>query len=158
MNIYAPKKPSKINSVSVTIVLFFLVFGYFLWAFVPIYWPIFQLKGIARAACNDAYRQLDDKLVLEKLVKDSRRTGLVLTKDNFRMRREPYERDEIEKEVSHVEDPVRRRERADFLRQRGKACVIEYYYRGNYRLPLVAQSIQLTFNDEVRGSLETVTW
>lgn len=158
MNIYAPKKPSRINSVSVSVTLFLLAFGYFLWAFVPIYWPIFQLQGIARSACNQAYKQLDDEKVIEKLVEDSRRTGLKLSEDNFQMTRIPMDDDEIEAELASFEDPRARAERALYLRQRGKACVIEYYYRDRYPLPLIGQTVELTFNNEVRGSLETVSW
>jgi len=154
VNIYAPKKPKLINSVSVTVTLFLLVLGYFLWAFVPIYWPVFQLKGIIRAACNHAYRELDDDAVIAKLVKDSRRTGLDLTEENFRMRRIPMTEEEIRQEAG--DDATNNR--WAYLRKRGKECVIEYYYRDRYELPLVGQSFQLTFHDDVHGSLETVTW
>jgi len=158
VNIYAPKKPKRINSVSVTLALMTLAFGYFLWAFIPIYWPIFQLKGIIRAACNDAYRVLDDEAVVSKLVQDAARTGLPLTKDNFRMERVQMEPEEIEAETADFEDQVQKRLRQDYLRQRGKTCKIEYYYRGRYDLPLIAQTVQITWNDTVSGSLETVSW
>lgn len=158
MNIYAPKKPKRINSVSVTIALVLLVVGYLGWAFGPILWSVFQLEGIARAACNDAYRQLDDDAVIERLVRDSARTGLRLTKENFRLTRLPYDPAELEEQTATIKDSRRRADQVMFLKQRGKTCVIEYYYRDRYPLPLIGQSIELTFNDEVRGSLETVTW
>lgn len=158
MNIYAPKKPKRINSVSVTIALFLLVFGYLGWAFGPILWSVFQLEGMARAACNHAYRELDDEAVIAGLVRDSARTGLRLTAENFRMTRVPYEEAELREETASIGSDQQRAQRARFLRERGKTCVIEYYYRDQYPLPLIGQTIELTFNDEVRGSLETVTW
>ncbi|NJK88967.1 MAG: DUF615 domain-containing protein [Myxococcales bacterium] len=158
MNIYAPKKPKALNSVSVTLMLIALAFGYFCWAFIPIYWPIFQLKGIVRGACNDAYREMDDTLVVQKLVTASGRTGLRLTKDNFRMERVPYSPPEIEEAVGHIKDFETRARQMKYLRERGKLCIIEYYYRADYSLPLVGVSLPLTFNDRLEGSLETVTW
>jgi hypothetical protein len=158
VNIYAPKKPSRINSVSITFTVVGLALAYFLWAFIPIYWPIFQLKGICRAACNDAYRVTDDDEVIKRLVRDAARTGLGLTEDNFRMTREPYTEDELVALTAKIEDVDKRAEWTTFLRDRGKTCVIEYLYRGRYTLPVVGQSVELTFNDEIRGSLESVNW
>lgn len=158
MNIYAPKKPKKINSVSVSIALFVLVFGYLGWAFGPILWSIFQLKGIARAACNEAYRELDNEKVVAELVRNSARTGLRLTAENFRMTRLPYDEAGLREETAAITDPQSRAQRAAYLNKRGKTCVIEYYYRDRFPLPLIGQSVELTFNNDVRGSLETVTW
>lgn len=158
MNIYAPKKPKRINSVSVTVALFVLVLGYLGWAFGPILWSVFQLEGIARAACNEAYRQLDNDEVIAKLVRDSSRTGLRLTAQNFRMTRLPYDEEELREQTAVIKDSQSRAKQVAYLQQRGKTCVIEYYHRDRYPLPLVGKSIELTFNDEVRGSLETVSW
>ncbi len=158
MNIYAPKKPSKINSVSITVTLMLLIIGYLAWAFVPIYWPIFQLKGIVRGACNDAYRVLENEQVIANLVEDSRRTGLHLTKDNFRMTREPYTREELAALTQEIESLDYRRKQGDYLAKRGKSCRIEYIYKNTYSLPMIQVPLELTFQDSVTGSLETITW
>ena len=152
MNIYAMKKPKRINSVSVTLALIGAVLAYTIWFLVPAFWPIFQLTGIMRGACNDAYRQHDDKKVMQKLLLDARRTKLRVTEDNFRLTRIKYSDDELQ--VLAKGDAVM----ADGYQKRGKECVLEMRYQDNYTWPLIGQTTRLEFEREVRTPLETVKY
>jgi hypothetical protein len=155
VNIYAMKKPRRVNAVSVSLVGMALVIGYLGYAFIPIFWPIFQLQGILRGACNEAYRVHDDEKVMRYVVREAQRTGLPLSKDNFRIRRERYPEDEL---VALLKD-VRSQDRAsarELYQSRGKTCVIEYRYAANHQLPILGIDFPWTHQGAVRGTLETV--
>ena len=150
MNVYLMKKPKKLNAVSVTLGVMALVFAYACWFLVPMFWPIFQLTGMMRGACNDAYRQPNDERVLKKLLSDSVRTKLKLTKENFRLTRVPYSADELQKQ-----------ERAsvrEMMQKRGKTCVIEMHYEDDYAFPLIGKSTHMVFDRTVEVDLEQVKW
>lgn len=151
------KKPKRFNSVSVSLLVIALVLAYLAWAFVPIYWPIFQLQGIVRGACNEAYKKYDNDEVLRWLLTESRRTGLRLTKDNFRMHREPHTEEELTQMVQKAPSN-RQSQLRDMFTRRGKTCVISYRYKDTYTLPLFGTEVPLTFENTVKGTLETVTY
>jgi hypothetical protein len=144
------KKPKRLNSVSITLGIIAIFVGYFCWFLVPAFWPVFQLTGIMRGACNNAYRELNDEKVMDTLLKDSRRTKLRLSKDNFRFTREPYTDEELNAMAT------------DYARglstKRGKECVIEMYYQDNFAWPLIGQTTEMTFEREVRVPLDPVKW
>lgn len=145
MSVYAMKKPKRINSVSVTIAIVLLIGGYFAYAFVPKYWPFFQMKGILRGFCNQAYRDYkDDKKLIEKLVKDTQRVKLDLGPDNFVFTREPYDPEEF---VGKTE------QQASQMHQRGKTCVVEFYYEDQITLPLINRPFTRSWESELRVPL-----
>ncbi len=149
MSIYAMKKPKRINAVSVSITLIFLLIGYLLWFAIPVYWPNFQMGGIMKSACNDAYRMTDDEEVMKKLVKSSQRTGLRLTKDNFRFTRVEYT----------PEERAERKLAADsYQAKRGKTCIIEFYFEKDYKWPLIDATTHIVFEKQVEGDLTQVEW
>lgn len=149
MSIYAMKKPKRINSVSVSITLIALVFGYFGWFLIPVYWPNFQIGGVMRAACADAYRLPDDKQIMKKLVADSRRSGLRLTEDNFRFTRVPYTPEELtERKIDSNSN----------VAKRGKECILEFYYEDDYEWPLIGKKSTFTFEKTIKGDLTQVEW
>lgn len=149
MNIYAMKKPKRINSVSITVTLIVLVVGYLLWFLVPVYWPSFQMGGIMRGICNDAYRELDNKKLLDKLVESSRRTGLKITKENFRLTRVPYTPQEL----------VALKQKSDgYWARRGKECVLEFYYEDAYPWPLIDKKTTFVFDKTISNTLEHVEY
>lgn len=152
MNIYSMKKPKRINSVSITILVIGLVVGYLGWAIIPVYWPIFQLSGIMNGTCNDAYREQDDDKLMTKLVKDTQRTGLPLTKDNFRFTRIKYSEEEIQA-VGPNKHGVQQ-----MMRKRGKECLLEMRYDASYPLPLINQKVRWPFERSVRKTLEQVKY
>jgi hypothetical protein len=152
VNIYAMKKPKRLNAVSVTLAGIVLVLAYVIWFLVPAFWPIFQLTGIMRGACNDAYRVLDDEKVMEKMLRDAKRTKLRLSLDNFRLTRIPYTEEEMA--ALTKDNPTAR----DLLQKRGKECVIELRYQDQYEWPLIGQTTAFTFEREVRAPLETIKW
>lgn len=152
MSIYAMKKPKRVNAVSVTFFFLALIVGYLGWAAVDIYWPIFQLSGIMRGACNDAYRVTDDKVVMQKLLKDAQRTKLKITKDNFRLTRLPYSEDEIVKLSAN--NPNLRK----MLVERGKTCMIEMRYEDDFSLPLIDKKMHIPFSKTVTATLEQVKY
>ncbi len=146
------KKPRRINTVSVAFVVAALLVGYAAYAFIPIYWPIFQMEGIIRGICNDAYRELNNDRLMDKLLAETKRTGLKLSKDNFRMKRIPYDQHELDKlGIGDAAAPT-------LVEQRGKAFEIAYRYRDTYSLPLIGQTLTLTFEDTLSTSLETVQY
>ncbi len=151
MNIYLHRKPKRINSFSVTVTLLSLTTGYLGWAFLPAWWPIFQMNGIMRAACNAAYRSIDDKEIMDGLLAESQRTGLGLTRDSFEFERIPFTDDEVielrEKGIAN-----------DRMIQRGSTCVLRLYHEGEIEWPLVGTTTDITWEREVRGSLENVDW
>lgn len=152
MNIYAMKKPKRINAVSISFFFLALIFGYIGWAVVEIYGPIFQLSGIMRGACNDAYRNTSDEQVMNKLLKDSQRTGLPLTKDNFRFTRIPYSEEELQ-----VLTKGNQSARAA-IAARGKTCKIEMRYANDFKLPLLDKTVHIPFEKTVVASLEQVKY
>ncbi|MEM7676978.1 MAG: hypothetical protein AAF449_13320 [Myxococcota bacterium] len=148
MNIYAPKKPKKINSVSVTMFFGTIILGYLLYWWVPILWPIFQMTGIMRTACNEAYRQIDDTKVMNKLLSEAQRTGLPVSEDNFRFRRIPYEPQELEQFVN----------KTGYIERRGKTCEIDFRYIGTYSIPFTGKTMQLQFDRTVDAPLTPVKY
>src|SRR5688500_16366092 len=116
------KKPKRLNTVSVTLLLLGAVLAYVIWFLVPAFWPIFQLTGIMRGACNNAYREYDDKKVISVLLRDARRTKLRVTEDNFRLTRLPYTEEELAVLSKGQQTGM------DLLRRRGKECVLEMRY------------------------------
>lgn len=152
MNIYAMKKPKRINAVSITFFILALGVGYLGWAFIPIYWPVFQLSGIMRGVCNDAYRVHDDKQLMEKLLKDSRRTGLRVSQDNFRLTRLPYSEDELIA-LSNGRQAMR-----NMLIKRGKQCMLEMHYEDDFALPLLDKKLHIPFDKTVVQTLEQIDY
>ncbi|MCA9549042.1 MAG: hypothetical protein KC933_03335 [Myxococcales bacterium] len=151
MSIYAMKKPKRVNSVSIALFIGLVLIGYLVYAFLPIYWPIFQLGGMMQTACNEAYRQLDNELVVEGLVKNAKRTGLPLTKDNFRMTRLPYSDEELMKFQGNTGVQ-------ETMRKRGKECLVEMRYRGSYTLPFTNFTFTKEWSGEKRAPLELIKW
>lgn len=152
MNIYSMKKPKRINAVSVIFVFLAAVIGYLGYVFVPIYWPIFQLSGIMRAACYEAYRQTADEPVMASLLDNGRRTKLKLSKDNFRFTRLPYSEEELK-----VQSKGKPRLR-EILMERGARCRIEMHYEDDYPIAFTGKTIHLTFDKTVEQTLEQVDY
>ena len=113
MNIYLMKKPKRINSVSVTLFFGTLLIVYVCYWWIPILWPLFQMTGIMKTACNEAYRNVDDKLVMKKMLVDAQRTKLKIDENNFRFRRIMFTPEELV--AMKLSDD-------NFVAQRGKRC------------------------------------
>ena len=150
MSVYLQKNPKRVNFVSVTLTLSVLVVGYLLWFWIPTYWPVFQLTGLMRGACNDAYRLLDNEKVIEKLLVNARRTRLRLSKDNFRMSRTRYTDDELRTLPGGM--------KTDMWALKGKTCVIEMHYEDDYEWPLIGKTQRLVFERTVEEDLTPVIW
>ncbi len=149
MNIYAMKKPKRINAVSVTVTIIVLIIAYLLWFAIPVWWPSFQMGGIMQTGCNEAYRILDDEELVKKLVQNAKRTGLRITADNFRFTRVKFTPDEL----------TARKQKSDgYQAQRGKLCVIEFYYEDDYKWPLIGKTTHIVFEKKVEGDLTQVEW
>lgn len=139
------KKPKRINSVSVALALMALAFLYFLWAVVPTLWPLWQMSGIMRTACSVAYSEADDEVVMQRLVKDGRRTKLRISKDNFLLERVAFTEDEI------LAAPERLR---GVMSKKGKECVLRFRYVDTYALPLLGLEYELPYESKVTLSLQ----
>ena len=151
MNIYAMKKPKRINAVSISFVVIAGIVTYIVWAFLPIVWPIFQLQGMMQTTCNDAYRVMDDEELMKKLLKDTQRTGLRLTSDNFRLQRLPYSEEELAVQVSNPR-------MQELMRKRGKECLVEMRYVGTYTLPYLNITFTKEWTGAKRAPLEPIKW
>ena len=149
MNIYLMKKPKRINSVSVSVTLIAIAIGYLLWFVIPTYWPSFQMGGIMRGICHDAYRELDNEKLVTKLVQDGMRTGLKITKENFRFSRIPYTMEELtERKLPHD----------SYQAKRGKTCLIEFYYEDDFPWPLIGETTRITFEKRVEEPLVQIEY
>ena len=145
MNIYAIKKPNRINSVTVTLAVGGLLIGYLLYWWLPIFWPIFRMTGIMKSACSEAYRNPNDEAVMEKLIADASRTGLRIDERNFRYRRIPFTR--AERQASQITEE-------SFVNRRGKECEIAFHYEDDYPLPLIGKTTRLVFERTITQTLE----
>jgi len=155
MGVYDPKKPKAMNAVSVTGALVVLVLGYLAYVLVPPYWQIFQLQGILKSACNEAYQQWSDEKVMDYLMRQVPRTRLPLSKDNFRFTRIPYTAEERREEFGErANDP----QIVQLAETRGATCVMEYRYARTIHFPLIEQELPVVHQGEVRASLKTVRY
>lgn len=148
MGIYEIKKPKKINSFSVTIFFVAIVSAYLCYWYIPIWWPTFQIGGIMKGICNDAYRQPNNETLMDTLVKQTARTGLKLTKENFTLVRVPYDPKDLPSEPSTRE----------VFERRGKLCRLTFNYRNIYALPFTGKSVPLTFSKTIETDLKVVTY
>ncbi|MEM1022720.1 MAG: hypothetical protein AAGD10_03965 [Myxococcota bacterium] len=155
MGVYDPKKPKAINSVSVTGAVLLAVIGYLGWVFVPPYWQIFQLQGILKATCNEAYSEWNDEEVLKFLLGQVPRTRLPLSKENFRFTRIPYTLEERQAEFG---DRANEPNVVELTQKRGATCVMEYRYARSIRFPIINRDLPVVHQGEVRGSLKTVRY
>ncbi len=149
MNIYLMKKPKRINSVSVSMFLGLLLFVYLLYWWIPILWPIFQMTGIMKNACGEAYRNVDDRVVMEKLLTDAQRTKLKISENNFRFRRIKYSRDELAS--MNIEEDT-------FVANRGKHCEIAFHYEDDYPVPFIGLETRLVFERTIDAPLVPVKY
>lgn len=129
-----------------------LVIGYLTYFFAPIYWPLFQLGGIMRGICNDAYRITKDEQLMDRLLEQSKRTGLDLTEDNFRLTRIQWSDEELQELAG---DNQRRRE---MLESRGKECLLEMHYEDDYEWPFIGKSSHFAFDSSATAPLEQIKW
>lgn len=149
MSIYEVKKPKRLNAFSVPLFIVLFAVGYFLYWWLPMWWPVFTLTNIMRGICNDAYREMDDEKLMTKLLNDSRRTGLRLTAENFEIERIPWEEGELE---------AKGQKRSETSDKRGKTCVINFYYTVDSQLPIIGKSVEVNFDREVQGDLSVIQW
>lgn len=148
--IYEAKKPSAINSFSVSLVLITATLGYLGYFYLPVWWPVFQLSGIMRGICNDAYRDHDDKALVDKLLRESKRTGLRLTQDNFVFKRVPY----TEEELVGIEGHAR-----SMKERRGKRCELELIYTARAEWPFLEGKVtSLNMGRRVEADLAQIQY
>ena len=152
MSIYEPKKPRRINAVSITVFLVISSLAYVLYWWIPLWWPIVQLNQIMQGSCYDMYREFDNEAVMTKLITDSRRTGIRLTADNFIVQRFPYPPEEVQKMGGDTSSNS-----SDFLK-RGKRCEIRMRYIVNSDLPFIDKKVMVTFDRRVEADLAQVKW
>lgn len=148
MGIYEIKKPKKINSFSVTLFLIVVVAGYLGYWYIPLWWPIFQVKGIMSGICNDAYREMDNEKLLDKVVRETKRTGLRLTKDNFKIERVQYKPEELPPQGG-----VR-----EVMLTRGKQCRLTFTYHIVSEMPFIGKKVPLSWTKQVETELGIVKY
>lgn len=144
MNIYAMKKPKRINSVSIGLGLIALALVYLAWALLPVMWPLWQMSGIMRSACASAYREKDDEEVMRRLLADAQRTRLKISEDNFRFERLPYAPEELQEANASLRDR---------MMTFGRECVLRFRYVDQYELPLFGVAYRLPYESKVTKDL-----
>jgi hypothetical protein len=149
--IYEMKKPSRINAFSVSLVLVALALAYFLYFFIPVWWPVFQLTGIMKGVCNDAYHTHDDKKLMDKLLAEAKRTRLRLTEENFLLERERYTPEELN--AMSISDSARA-----LLERRGKVCRISLGYTSEAKLPFTQKVVEIPWNRSVETDLAVIKY
>jgi hypothetical protein len=138
MSIYAPKKPSKFNRLNFSILAVCLVLGYFGWWYLPAFYQVWTVTGAMAAECNAAYRNLDDKKLVENLVSAARRVGLNrVGPDNFAIQRDPPSEAQLQAATNE-----RGRE---MLNARGSAITIAFAVTLDLPWPLIGGSVQMDF-------------
>src|SRR5438067_2513029 len=145
--IYEMKKPKKINSFSITIFLLVVTLGYFGYFIIPVWWPIFQETGIMKGVCNDMYREYSNDKLMKKLLKETARTGLKVTKENFLLQRVPYAADEL----FNLDKAV-----VELRTQRGKECRLSFSYVSDAQWPFLGKSTPIEWNRSVKTDLKVV--
>lgn len=149
MSIHTPKKPRRINTVSVTLTLILAVGGYFGWFYLPHWFAVWRLTGAMMSIGRSAYREFDNEKLMEKLLVEGRRNGLQVSRDNFAMEREAYTEDEL----INATDLWRR-----VARQRGKRITISFATTINAKWPLIDKVTPLYFENVREVDLSTDSW
>ncbi len=147
MTVLRYKKPSAINSVSISMLLGLGLAVYAGSVLIPIVWPVLQLGGIMRSVCNQAYRNPDDEALRQRLLKDAARTGLPVTAKSFELVRVKYSPAELQALARGNED-LRRQ-----LEKRGQEFIIRLDLEAEYRLPLIGRPVRHRWRTEKRASL-----
>jgi hypothetical protein len=149
VGVYEMKKPKRINSFSVTLFFVTVTVAYLGYWYLPEWWPMFQLTGIMRGICNDAYRTYEDEKLVDKLLKESKRTGLRLTKENFLLERVKYTAQEM--------NNFDQNQQLTFG-QRGKKCILYVKYHKRSPLPFIGKEVPLSWEKSVETDLSTVKY
>lgn len=149
MSIHTPKKPSRVNAVSVTIFLVVAALGYFAWTFVPPYYNAWRLTGAMMSAARAAYREYDDQKLIERLVLDGKRAGLQVTRDNFALQREPYPEEDLIQQSDHART---------LLRQRGRKMTITFALTIEAKWPFLDKVTPINFENVREADLTTESW
>ena len=144
MNIYAMKRPRRMNAVSAGLTILLLAAVYAGWALLPVLWPLWQISGMMRTACAQAYRTTDNGEVIAYLMKEVQRSPLAVNEDNFRLERKPYAEDEL----LNLAPDARRKRRAQ-----GRTCVLRFRYVDRYRLPILGTMYRMPYEASVRLDL-----
>lgn len=155
MGRYDPKKPSAFNVVNALIVLVVGTLGYLGWFYVPHWWPVWQLTGIMRGVANEAYREYNNDKLLDKLLKESKRTGLKLTAENFTIERRAYTPEEM---VEALKGGQMSEAARLLFEQRGKAITIYFENTVSAQWPLRESKRPLTFRRTVTVDLSIIEW
>jgi hypothetical protein len=148
MSIYAPKKPKKINAVSVTVTLVLAVIGYLGWFYLPHWFSVWSASGRMIGVGRDAYREFDDQKIMDKLVREVRAAGLRVGPENFELIREKYTPEELQtltqggKGSSHVWE------------RRGKTFTVKLAYQVQAKWPLMEKVTPLVFRAERKVDLQ----
>ncbi len=145
------KKPKRLNSFTISLIIFAIIMAYLGYAFIPIYWPLIRMKGIQRSTCAFAAQEYDDQVIMKRHLKDVKRTGLNLSKDNFLFERVSYSDEEFE--------AMKTEALRDWGRKRGKTCRFHFSYANTYLLPLLDIEWKVDWNPSpLEQSLEAQSY
>ena len=150
MSQYDPKQPSRVNFVSVTLTLVLLGAGYGGWFYVPHWWPVVQLATPMQAACNDAYKEFDNRKVMSRLASAAAKINPQYLPGHFKFERVPFKSTELGRGGADKNHGI--------LRQRGKECIITFHFEVEAKWPLLEKYRHITFHRQVQGDLKPTNW
>ena len=149
MSIYAPKKPKRINTVSVTTTLVLAALIYAGWWYLPHWFKVWQMSSAMITIGRKAYREYDDEKLFTELRTHAARIGLRVTRDNFAIWREPFTAEELSGLTA---------EARDLYTKRGKKIYISFAYNVDAQWPLIEKTTPLSFDREREVDLAVGKW
>ena len=150
MTQYDPKQPSRINFVSVTLTLAILGASYWGWFYVPHWLPVMRLKQPMNAACNQAYREFDNRKIMNWLAAEAAKLNPHYQPGHFKLERVPYKTTEMGREGVDKNNTI--------LRMRGKECIITFHFEVEAKWPLVDKYRHIVFHRQVHKDLKSTNW
>lgn len=149
MSIYAPKKPKRINAVSVTTTLVLAALVYAGWWYLPHWFRVWQMSSAMITVGRKAYREYNDEKLVDELKVHAARIGLRVTRDNFATWREPFTADELAQLTN---------EQREMFSKRGKKIYISFAYNVDAEWPLLDKTTPISFEREREVDLAVVKW
>ena len=147
MGQYDPTTPNKVNVFSVS--LFFALCGlaYAGVFYLPHFYPVYRLSGQMKEICYEAYRVVDDRKIMLRLLEEAKGVGLEgIHEEHFEIERIPFEPEEL----FDIAD--------EKTKQRGKEMYITFNYEVDAKWPFLEKYTRLTFRKVRHSDLKRVEW
>jgi hypothetical protein len=152
VGVYDIKQPSRFNLLNIILFCLLCAGGYYGYWYLPWWYEVFPIKSAMQGACNNAYREWDDKKVLANMLKDIRpRSTLPVRETDFKMWRDAYEPGELDRLGVTGPSLVN-------LEKRGKICHIEFDYTVHTEWPISGTQSEIRFFRSVATDLQIIKY